>query len=194
MERRVKSILRGFGEADREICHLSHSDCGTYVCSTLSQWELNCQDPVNSGMDVPISKVFFLAGLWVQPRVQAGPPGVLPLLMVGDPVSCCLGRAKGEKVKYECIVEFSKMRCENELDVMKPAEILCGEACLYQRDNNFLLVLQFPQSCHQELHCCCRDGSARQGTSDQVHAKYPKPHSLFWVCHRCQVYLVFCIV
>lgn len=52
--------------------------------------------------------------------------------MVGDPVSCCLGRAKGEIVKYECIVEFSKTRCEDELDVMKPTEILCGEMCISQ--------------------------------------------------------------
>ncbi|CAN0207735.1 unnamed protein product, partial [Bubo scandiacus] len=57
------------------------------------------------------------------------------------------GEAKGEKVKCECIVEFSKTRCEDELDVMKPTEILCEEARLYHRDNNLLLVLQFPQSC-----------------------------------------------
>ena len=86
--------------------------------------------------------------------------------MVGDPVSCCLGRAKGEKVKYECIVEFSKMRCEGELDVMKPTEILCGEACVYHRDNNPVLVLQFPRSCNQELRCCCRGGIAGQGSGD----------------------------
>lgn len=47
--------------------------------------------------------------------------------MVGDPIPCCLGRANGGKVKYEGIMEFSKMRCEDEQDAMKPTEILRGE-------------------------------------------------------------------
>lgn len=47
--------------------------------------------------------------------------------MVGDPVPCCPGRANGEKVKDEGIMEFSKMRCEDEQDAMKPIEILHGE-------------------------------------------------------------------
>lgn len=51
----------------------------------------------------------------------------MPLLMVGDPIPCCLGRANGEKVMYEGIMEFSKMRCEDEQDAMKPAEILHGK-------------------------------------------------------------------
>lgn len=63
-------------------------------------------------------------------------------------------------------MEFSKTRCEDELDVMKTIEIRCGEVCMYHRDNNLLLVLQFPQSCKQELHCCCRGGIAGQGTGD----------------------------
>lgn len=52
---------------------------------------------------------------------------MVPLLMVGGPVPCCLGRGNGEKVKYEAIMEFSKMRCEDEQDAMKPTEILHGE-------------------------------------------------------------------
>lgn len=71
--------------------------------------------------------VFFLAGLWIWPKVQADPPGIVPLLMVGDPVPCCLGKANGEKLKYEGIVEFSRLRCEDEQDAMKPMEILHGE-------------------------------------------------------------------
>lgn len=38
-------------------------------------------------------------------------------------------------------MEFSKARCEDELDVMKTIEILCGEVCMHHRDNNRLLVL-----------------------------------------------------
>lgn len=51
----------------------------------------------------------------------------MPLLMVGDPVPCCRGRANGGKMKDEGIMEFSKMRGEDEQDAMKPTEILHGE-------------------------------------------------------------------
>lgn len=51
----------------------------------------------------------------------------MPFLMVGDPVPCCLGRANGEKVKDEGIMEFSRLRCEGEQDAMKPTKILHGE-------------------------------------------------------------------
>ncbi|RMC08536.1 hypothetical protein DUI87_14782 [Hirundo rustica rustica] len=41
------------------------------------------------------------------------------------------GRANGEKIKYEGIMEFSKLRCEDAQDAMKPTEILHGEdVCL----------------------------------------------------------------
>lgn len=69
-------------------------------------------------------------------------------------------------MKCECIVAFFKTRYEDELNVMKPAELLCAEACVYHMDNNLLLVLRFPQPCNQELRCCCRGGIAGQGTGD----------------------------
>lgn len=53
--------------------------------------------------------------------------------MVGDPVSSCLGRAKGAKVKYACTVEFAKMRCEDELGVRKPTwNTVWGSMCISQ--------------------------------------------------------------
>lgn len=69
-------------------------------------------------------------------------------------------------MKYECIVAFFKTRREDELNVMKPTELLCAEAFVYHRDNSLLLVLRFPQSCNQELHRCCRGGIVGQGTGD----------------------------
>lgn len=84
----------------------------------------------------------------------------LASLMVRDPVSCCPGRAKGEKVRYENIVEFSKMRFEGELTRCHEAFKLYGKVCMYCR-------YMYNRICcwvyNQKFGCCvemtfCRSG------------------------------------
>lgn len=86
----------------------------------------------------------------------------MPLLMVGGPVPCCLGRANGEKVKYEAIMEFSKRRCEDEQDAMKPTEVLYGED-LYLTGQSSAGVTLASATLVVEFSTCCRD---REDTPD----------------------------
>lgn len=61
---------------------------------------------------IKISTVFFLDrfGFSLEYKLSTCH---LASLMVRDPVSCYLDRAKGEKMRHESIVEFSKMRFED---------------------------------------------------------------------------------
>lgn len=82
----------------------------------------------------------------------------LASLMVRNPVSYCLGRAKGEKVRYESIVEFSKMRFEDELTRCREAFKLYGKVCMYCMDSRICCWV-----CKSEVWLLCRDGIAGQG-------------------------------
>lgn len=86
----------------------------------------------------------------------------MPLLMVGGPVPCCLGRAHGEKVKYEAIMEFSKRRCEDEQDAMKPTEILHVED-LYRMGQSSAGVTLASATVVVEFSTCC---GGREDTPD----------------------------
>lgn len=112
----------------------------------------------------------------------------MPFLMVGDPVPCCLGRANGEKVKDESIMEFSKLKCEVEQATLKPTKILWGRHVSHRT-----IILCWGYSCLSlvaEFSSCTEAKNSR----DYPHASYPKVHSVVLFCQRCQVHLAHCLV